>query len=463
MGWNYPDISLEELVKLIKGFVDILILATGYQSTGVVAQWNSDNVKKAFQWGSFFQNVLTDMSCTDTYQGCVKELEEALCHMKSDPSFPQGLASISYDSLLHAKEFVLTHLFYCLPLRNSHLQALLRAMVEMDLEKLPGVEHDRLNAYLSKLQLHSVPVTSDAQGFPVNNTTRTDIRKCCGDDLTKLAIEACLKRTSTVSCISKVEEVIGILSKATSWSSHTESNSMLPEKQKHERVPMSDRNMELLVDYDKCNRWRAKNVSYFLSKKTVRMVAGANIMFSAPKNQWEQVLKRLDVSTQCTDDSKSETIELLLLGCISDKWSSLVEFLMSFSYDKVTILKMYQDVCNLLPRTSEATHFKVKAATAKETVILEYLVDFLGDHLQPLWQLSPVITAMAIPFCLHFLHVLKIAIQLRGGRLSCLYDMIMWCNRSPLFRLYLSEIETQLKGNSSTMRFVIDAAIVFKT
>ncbi|CAN1766865.1 hypothetical protein LINPERHAP1_LOCUS10076 [Linum perenne] len=369
MGWNYPDISLEELVKLIKGFVDILILATGYQSTGVVAQWNSDNVKKAFQWGSFFQNVLTDMSCTDTYQGCVKELEEALCHMKSDPSFPQGLASISYDSLLHAKEFVLTHLFYCLPLRNSHLQALLRAMVEMDLEKLPGVEHDRLNAYLSKLQLHSVPVTSDAQGFPVNNTTRTDIRKCCGDDLTKLAIEACLKRTSTVSCISKVEEVIGILSKATSWSSHTESNSMLPEKQKHERVPMSDRNMELLVDYDKCNRWRAKNVSYFLSKKTVRMVAGANIMFSAPKNQWEQVLKRLDVSTQCTDDSKSETIELLLLGCISDKWSSLVEFLMSFSYDKVTILKMYQDVCNLLPRTSEATHFKVKAATAKVTFI----------------------------------------------------------------------------------------------
>ncbi|CAN1131483.1 hypothetical protein LINPERHAP2_LOCUS6429, partial [Linum perenne] len=47
MGWNYPDIYLEEMVNLIKGFVDILILASGYQSTGLVAHWNSDNVKNS--------------------------------------------------------------------------------------------------------------------------------------------------------------------------------------------------------------------------------------------------------------------------------------------------------------------------------------------------------------------------------------------------------------------------------
>lgn len=57
MGWNYPDISLDELVKLTKGFVDILILASGYQSSGLIAHWDPQNIKKAFQWGHFFENV----------------------------------------------------------------------------------------------------------------------------------------------------------------------------------------------------------------------------------------------------------------------------------------------------------------------------------------------------------------------------------------------------------------------
>lgn len=57
MGWNYPEISLEEMVKLIKGFVDILILASGCQSSGLPAHWDAQNIKKALQWGIFFENV----------------------------------------------------------------------------------------------------------------------------------------------------------------------------------------------------------------------------------------------------------------------------------------------------------------------------------------------------------------------------------------------------------------------
>lgn len=58
MAWNFPDISLEEFVKLIKGFVDILILASGYQSSGLLAHWDARTIKRAFQWASFFENVL---------------------------------------------------------------------------------------------------------------------------------------------------------------------------------------------------------------------------------------------------------------------------------------------------------------------------------------------------------------------------------------------------------------------
>ena len=57
MGWSHPDVSLEDMVKLIKGFVDILILASGYQSSGHFVHWAPQNIKRAFQWGIFFENV----------------------------------------------------------------------------------------------------------------------------------------------------------------------------------------------------------------------------------------------------------------------------------------------------------------------------------------------------------------------------------------------------------------------
>ena len=57
MGWVHPDISLEEMVKLTKGFVDILILASGYQSSGRIAHWDAQNIKKIFHWGLFFEDV----------------------------------------------------------------------------------------------------------------------------------------------------------------------------------------------------------------------------------------------------------------------------------------------------------------------------------------------------------------------------------------------------------------------
>ena len=57
MGWSHPDVSLDDMVKLIKGFVDILILASGYQSSGHFALWDPQNIKRAFQWGLFFDNV----------------------------------------------------------------------------------------------------------------------------------------------------------------------------------------------------------------------------------------------------------------------------------------------------------------------------------------------------------------------------------------------------------------------
>lgn len=57
LDWSNGGLSREDLSKLVKGFVDMLIIASGYQSSGLLAHWDSTNIKKAFQWALFFENV----------------------------------------------------------------------------------------------------------------------------------------------------------------------------------------------------------------------------------------------------------------------------------------------------------------------------------------------------------------------------------------------------------------------
>jgi Fanconi anemia group F protein (FANCF) len=57
MAWSHPDISIEDLLSLIKAFLDMLVLASGYQSSGLTARWDPQNVTKSIRWGLFFEEV----------------------------------------------------------------------------------------------------------------------------------------------------------------------------------------------------------------------------------------------------------------------------------------------------------------------------------------------------------------------------------------------------------------------
>ncbi|XP_026435933.1 uncharacterized protein LOC113333723 isoform X2 [Papaver somniferum] len=90
MGWSHPEIPLEDLLKLIKGFIDIMILGSGYQSSGSIATWDSHNIQKCIQWGIFYENVFKGLESADDYTGSVRELDAALLEMTSNSYFPQG-------------------------------------------------------------------------------------------------------------------------------------------------------------------------------------------------------------------------------------------------------------------------------------------------------------------------------------------------------------------------------------
>ncbi|KAF9669769.1 hypothetical protein SADUNF_Sadunf14G0142000 [Salix dunnii] len=380
MGWNYPYISLEEMVKLMKGFVDIIILASGYQSSALLAHWDAQNIKKAIQWGSFFQNVLKHMSSSDVYQESIKELDAALCQMKSNPYFPQGLANLSCDTLSRARSFVLAHLFQTLPLRDSHLKAFLSAVIEMELEMISEPNHDCLSVYLNKLKLQNplLDLVLERRGFvkdsmvlseEISQTVR--FGRSTDDDLTKLTLQEVFKRQSAVSCISTLETGLDVLSNAIRYSSGTESDSSFLEQQTLDGAPSSVGEIDQLVDFVTWNNWKSKMVSYFLDKRTIRLVSGANMMFSAPKMQWLQVFERLNTSADCKDDGSSEIVELLLLGCIASKWNCQIEYATSISYFSATISKLYYEVCLLIGR-AQGFHSSEKATNSKVLYILEF-------------------------------------------------------------------------------------------
>ncbi|KAG6400931.1 hypothetical protein SASPL_137776 [Salvia splendens] len=440
MGWSYPEIAIEDLMKLIKNYIDMLILASGYQSTGRLANWDSNNINRSFQWALFLENVMKALLSSADYEESVEELDALLHELTLDPNFPQGLAHLSCAMLVRAKDLVLEHLIHTFPLRESHLKAVATASVEMDISNLKRRESNGLDVYLEKLML-----------LPSN-----------GPNLNETAIQKLGIRQSAVSCSTVAEAVLENIWKTLRTKMHDElgstSNSELLKQSTMLHLSanfcngltvfsgsgsqlgycksgsfqlkvylraFSDygftiRGEELPLESDYWNHWRARSLSYMLDKRTIRMISGASLIFSAPEGQWTQVFERLNLPAQ--NDDISEMIELLLLGCVANKWSALLEHLMSVSYEFPAISKLYHEVISLPPGKSQNFFPNEGLMNSKEKSIVDYLEVLISSKVNQLWQLPPVLAAVAIP---------------------------SW---SKLFRSYLRELEGQLIGNSLATR-----------
>ncbi|XP_042017083.1 uncharacterized protein LOC121765108 isoform X2 [Salvia splendens] len=390
MGWSYPEIAIEDLMKLIKNYIDMLILASGYQSTGRLANWDSNNINRSFQWALFLENVMKALLSSADYEESVEELDALLHELTLDPNFPQGLAHLSCAMLVRAKDLVLEHLIHTFPLRESHLKAVATASVEMDISNLKRRESNGLDVYLEKLML-----------LPSN-----------GPNLNETAIQKLGIRQSAVSCSTVAEAVLENIWKTLRTKMHDE----LGSTSNSELLKQSTIGEELPLESDYWNHWRARSLSYMLDKRTIRMISGASLIFSAPEGQWTQVFERLNLPAQ--NDDISEMIELLLLGCVANKWSALLEHLMSVSYEFPAISKLYHEVISLPPGKSQNFFPNEGLMNSKEKSIVDYLEVLISSKVNQLWQLPPVLAAVAIP---------------------------SW---SKLFRSYLRELEGQLIGNS---------------
>lgn len=151
------------------------------------------------------------------------------------------------------------------------------------------------------------------------------------------------------------------------------------------------------VDIFAWNNWKSRALSYLLDKKTIRLVSGASLLFSGSEKQWVQVIGRLNISDRNSNGNILEAIELLLLGCVSSRWQSLVEYVMSISYDSIPISKHYHLLCSLVLGGNFNFYHRADNMNAKGCGILDYLAGIMGGQLHLLWKLSPILVAAAIP------------------------------------------------------------------
>eukprot|EP00268_Persea_americana_P015477 TRINITY_DN17169_c0_g1_i2.p1 TRINITY_DN17169_c0_g1~~TRINITY_DN17169_c0_g1_i2.p1 ORF type:complete len:491 (+),score=94.23 TRINITY_DN17169_c0_g1_i2:239-1711(+) len=456
MGWSHPNISLEDLLSLIKGFVDMLILSSGYQSSGLLAHWDAENIKKVIQWGLFFEEVFRRLQDLDSYHDSARELDTALLELRTNPYFPQGLAHLSSATLTKARDFVLQHLLQTLPLRDEHLNALLTATIKMDLDDLSKAEYDFLNVYIDKLMLRtaSLNLVQGKRGFIKDSMTSYPIvdflskdqpvhdhvsnpggpggvdsvmdsgspatKEFSSHDHSGFVIRDVLKRQNAVSCISLIEKSLDVLSELVTKNEWVGSYNFSLED--CSLAGMSLANKEKLKEFALWNRWKARSLSYLLENRTNRLVSGAILIFSAPKVQWLRVFESLKASNEAYNNNLLEIIELLLLGFISSRWSCVIKHFISVSYDSLPISKQYYDVYNTFRERSQHPDFKDQMLNSKELDILEYLTAVLNIQIHKLWDFPPVLAAAAIP------------------------------SSSALFGLYLSEIEKQMRGDPSRVR-----------
>nr|GMD20112.1 uncharacterized protein LOC109173736 [Ipomoea batatas] len=422
-GWNYPEISLEDLLKAIKGFIDMLILASGYQSSGRLAHWDSGNIKRALQWALFLEDVIGSLNSQDEYRDSLEELDVALCEMISMPYFPKGIEHLSSKTLSTARNLMLEHLTHTLPLRDLHLRALVTATVEMDFHMLPNADSDCIDKHFEEL-MHSESkkpafnVSRHLMEDSVNTSMMTSPSRKANDaacSFSAITARELGRRHMAVSSLSAAETCLEMLSRSVYHLSVSEPGKNLHDGVAHTGALMSD---EVPIDPITWNLLKSRNLSYLLDKRTIRLVSGANLILSAPEDQWVRVFGRLNISTEA-EHNLCETVELLLLGCVASKWKNLIEHLMSSSYKPVTISKLCQEVLNLVVGGCKNLCCKDNITSSKDRRVVRFLEGLLSSQLYILWKLSPILAAFAIP---------------------------SW---SPLFRSYLRELECQLRGDTS--------------
>ncbi|XP_062221581.1 uncharacterized protein LOC133920943 isoform X1 [Phragmites australis] len=393
MGWAHPAVAMEEVLGLVRGFVDVLVLAGGRTSSGSAATWSSDEVKKALRWALFFEEVFKDLRDSGQYEHSANELDAALVDLTSSPEFPKGLADVRSETLSMASMLVIRHFLKPKTMSVENFGALLEAVVEMDIDGIcAGGVHTACQEYVKSILDMDLPsLTRTTNTCDVGLPTSSDelYAQSMPMGYSWILVKEFLKGLDSASCTSLAERGLEILLNSVKKNSSDDARNKLC-------APSIPKTSQMIDEFVLWKQWRAKCLSYLLDERTVRIVSGARLIFRAPKEQWMRVFEPLKGSTESCQSDLVEIMELCFLGLISRRWSPLIEGFMSHTFDFIPISKQYADLHQLLQGASR-DKCQEKLIDLEEKDILEYARQSLQSKPYIFWLLPPVLTAAVTP------------------------------------------------------------------
>ncbi|AQK55493.1 uncharacterized protein [Zea mays] len=391
MGWAHPAVTMEEVLRLVRGFVDVLVLAGGRTSSGAAATWSADEIKKALRWALFFEEIFKDLLDSGQYEDSARELDAALLELTSSPEFPKGLAAVRSDLLSMARVLVMRHFLKPNTMSVENFCALLEAVAGMDIDGIcASGAHNACQEYAESILNMNTSCFAQTMnacdgGLP---TSSYDLRaESTGHSW--IIVKEFQKTLDSASCGRLADRGLETFLNSVK-------RNILENGSNKPCVPAIPKTSQMIDEFLMWKQWRAKCLSYLLDQRTIRVLSGASLIFKAPKEQWMKVFEPLKSIEETCHSGLVETMELCLLGSITRRWNTLIEGFMSHTFCSIPISKKHADLHQCLHRTFQ-DKFQDEYLNLEEKDILDYARQTLERKPSVLWLLPPVLTAAAIP------------------------------------------------------------------
>eukprot|EP00250_Pteridium_aquilinum_P024565 c29255_g1_i1 orf=84-626(+) len=125
--WTHPDVSLPQLLSLARAFLDMLLLASGYQPSGSPALWRAQDVQRALGWASLLEQIITKLNVRKEDEGSRETLDKALQAMMLETFYPEGLPKLSCQVLAEAKKLLIYAMSHALGSCSGQIESLITA------------------------------------------------------------------------------------------------------------------------------------------------------------------------------------------------------------------------------------------------------------------------------------------------------------------------------------------------
>jgi len=247
-----------------------------------------------------------------------------------------------------ARVLVVRHFLKAKTVSVENLGALLEAVVEIDIDGIcaNGV-HNACQEYAESILNMNLPCFAQTMNARVGGLpTSSDELHAESTGHSRIIVKEFQKTLDSALCACLAER--GLETLLNSVKRNSLENSI-----NKPSIPAIPKTSRMIDEFLMWKQWRAKCLSYLLDERIIRVLAGASLIFKAPKEQWMKIFEPLKGLAEPCHSGLVETMELCLLGSITGRWNTLIERFISHTFCFIPISKMYADLHQCLHRTSQ--------------------------------------------------------------------------------------------------------------